>query len=257
MVRMLPTKVIVATWNWAPGGHSFVLAGMEGSRSGVYRIDAQTGEISTVFLNPPGGDSDAPQLSPDGKTLYFLRSVRAGTWEKALIKRDMTSGAETELTRREFPQIVSLSPDGKYLTWSSFDRASNSRTMLLIPTSGGEPRVAMRVPFEGNLMELGNISAILRGPSILSTMWSADSRSFLTRKRAADEKQDDEVWRVFVNGDVPQKVGLRLSRSVTMWPSLHPDGQRLAYTINDSPSREARQELWAFENFLPSPATHK
>ena len=52
------------------------------------------------------------------------------------------------------------------------------------------------------------------------------------------------LWRVPVSGEEPQKI--ELPGEHVAFPSVHPDGRRLAYTGG----RAGQNEIWVLENFL-------
>ena len=57
-------------------------------------------------------------------------------------------------------------------------------------------------------------------------------------------RPDAELWRVSVNGGVPEKLGLTGFR----WGSVrvHPEGDRIAYVAG-----QLKTDVWVMENFLP------
>ena len=59
-------------------------------RQGLYRIDAQTGDVTLVVAPYPG--SAMPRWAPDGKHVYYRR-------ESTIIERDLASGTEREAMR--------------------------------------------------------------------------------------------------------------------------------------------------------------
>jgi len=229
---------------WVPDGRSLLLQGRDfKGRWGTYRMDVQTGDLSPFILHERRQDLLYPTWSPDGKSLYFSRQISGGK-EFALIQRDLASGNEKELIRRVFVVANKVSPDGLYLAAASVDPSTNSRTRLLIPTAGGEPREIMRVPTGVEPEALTNYS---KGIWHMGFHWAPDSRSFLTTKRFQDGKHSDEVWRVPLDGGVPIKLDLA---GVSGF-QLHPDGRRIAYSVAEKgPPR--KQEVWVLENFLPT-----
>jgi hypothetical protein len=62
------------------------------------------------------------------------------------------------------------------------------------------------------------------------------------------ESQARKVWRVAVDGGVPQEIRLPLDRLGPIgWVSLHPDGKQIAFVSQPPPT----QTVWALDNFLP------
>ena len=121
-------------------------------KSGIYRVDTQTGTFTPLVLDEPSGNAVGPRISPDGKTLYYRRG------RNVFIKRDLSSGEERELARRSVLGNIHLSPDGRYIATASTDADSNTGTVLLIPTADREIRELMRVPSEVRAEDLNNTS---------------------------------------------------------------------------------------------------
>jgi Tol biopolymer transport system component len=244
VVRELRVKLSnLYSYLWAPDGRSLLLQGRDfKGRWGTYRMDVQTGDLSP-FIFHERRDLLYPTWSPDGKSLYFSRQISGGK-EFALIQRDLASGHERELIRRVFVVANRVSPDGRYLAASSVDPSTNSRTKLLIPTAGGEPREIMRVSAGVEPEALANYG---KGIGLIGTQWAPDSRSFLTTMRFNDEKHSDEVWRVPLDGSAPIKLDL----GGVIGFQLHPDGRRIAFAVAErGPPR--KQEVWVLANFLPA-----
>ncbi len=244
VVRELRVKLSNLYSNlWAPDGRSLFLQGRDfKGRWGTYRMDVQTGDLSPFILHERR-DLLYPTWSPDGKSLYFSRQISGGK-EFAVIQRDLASGSEKEVIRRAFVVANKVSPDGQYIAASSVDPSTNSRTKLLIPTAGGEPREIMRV---ATGVEPGALTNSSKGIGLVGTQWASDSRSFLTTKRFNDEKHSDEVWRVPLDGGVPIKLDL----GGVIGFQLHPDGRRIVFAVTEkAPPRG--QQVWVLENFLPA-----
>ena len=62
---------------WSPDGRSFVTEGTDfKGRQGIYRIDAQTGDVEAIVLSAPGEELAVPQWAPDGKSIFYRRGDR-------------------------------------------------------------------------------------------------------------------------------------------------------------------------------------
>jgi Tol biopolymer transport system component len=115
---------------WLPDGSSLMTWGRDlKGRSGIYRIDAQTGAVSFVTESP----INRVQVSPDGKKIYH--NIAQG----GFAERDVASGAVREV----LPRFASrgnpeLSLDGRSLAVIVDDAAKTSAVMLAC--CGGEPR---------------------------------------------------------------------------------------------------------------------
>ena len=248
VVRELRMKLsnLYPLLTWAHDGRSLLLQGRDfNGRWGIYQIDAQTGDMSMLILDPQR-ELLYPSWARDGKSLYLSRRVSGGK-EFAVVQRDLASGNEKELLRRPFAVANRVSPDGRYLAVSSVDPSSGSRVKLLIPTAGGEPREVMRVPAGVGPGDLTNYG---KGIGLIGTQWAPDSRSFLTTKRFNDEKHGDEVWRVPLEGGAPSKLDLPPINGFKVQPS----GRQIAILVTEK-GLPRGQEVWVLENFLPSTAS--
>jgi dipeptidyl aminopeptidase/acylaminoacyl peptidase len=202
----------------------------------------QTGVPALVL--EPKGPLDMFSPSPNGKTLYYTQSILKkdksdGTVEVAFIERDVATGNEKELIRKDHSLYAKCSPDGQYCAVTSSDAASNSRVLLLFSSSGGKPsRELLRLPAEVKPEDLSKANV---GPWIFTLSWTADSRSLLLRK--VEPNKDDELWIVSVDGQPSGK--LQHTRVPEILPS--PDNRYAAYRVLGS----ATTEISVLENFLP------
>ena len=241
---------------WAPSGRSFLTWGIDlKGRGGIFQIDPETGEASTLLLDQPGERSWYPRWAPDGQSFYFKRDYRA-TRDSALIQRNLATGSETELIRRRMlAQAGAISPDYRYLFSNGIDKATNSRTVLLIPLVGGEVRELMRYPSEVPPEDLEDPK---KGVWISGATWAPDSRSFLAfklRGNFADPLiKSLETWRIPIDGGEPRKFDDNMKLSLNNGgPRLIPDG-RIAFTVTETTPRYD-PEIWALDNFLPQNRT--
>jgi Tol biopolymer transport system component len=237
-------KIITRGMNWLPDGRSFITQRADRKPGGPptayvsYRVDAITGRMTPVGANEP--PSRTSPLSPDGLIQYTRRPSPAqnGVAESvAFVKRNMTTGEETELIRRSFLGNIQLSPDGRYIGTASTDPASNSRVLLLIPVDGGEVRELMRVPAE----VVGRVSVD----------WKSDSSAVLARINPTDQTKDAEFWLVPLNQSKPKRVEGGVPAGTAI--SVSPDRLHFTYTkIEEAPP--STQEIAVLENFLPKTA---
>jgi Tol biopolymer transport system component len=203
-------------------------------RQGIYRIDAQSGEVFPIVLIDSRQEqlSGGTEWSPDGKSFYYGKIDRSNPAKAAavFVIHDLVSGKERELIRRPSLRAVNLSPDGRFIASS---QAGSRSTMLLIPTGGGEPLELMQVP-EGQFLN--------------HLMWAPDSRSIFVKKTLSATGQT-EIWRMPLDGQ-PHKLGFDASR-LRAHIVLHPDGRQVAYAVAQ-PQNQRKWEIWAIENFLPA-----
>ena len=199
--------------HWAPEGESIFVRGRDANdRRGLFRIDAQTGALETVFLDESFGPFD---LAPDGSAVYYWAD------EGTLFVRSLATGAIEKLYGPDIFQHC-VSPDGETLAFVQKGR------LLLMPSSGGEPLEILSLDDEG----LG-----LRE-------WTADGSALFLKSNDGNGKSS--LWLLSVAGGPPRPLGLSMERGLHNFIP-HPDGRRLSFTAGD-----AGMEVWGMENFLGS-----
>jgi Tol biopolymer transport system component len=220
---------------WSPDGESLMVSGSDKQgREGIYRIDARTGDTTPVILATPGESRIAARaMAPDARTLYIQRTD-AKSKTAALFARDLRSGGERELVRRDDLAFPSLSPDGRLLAVVSFDRSAENSALLVTSVDGGAPRELLRTSNSGP----DSIGAF--------TTWSPDGKYVIFRKGPAAAR---ETYRIPADGGTAVRYGAEWSVGP---PSINPNGRDVAF-----PMGQHRIEIWAMENFLPASKSTK
>lgn len=223
--------------HWMPDGRSLLMQSRDvRGRAGVFQIDAQSGEAMPVVL------SDRLSVfaqSPDGKKVYFNR---AGMF----VERDLASQAERDVYGVTGEVFGALSPDGQHIAVAQANRASNTASLLLVPTAGGQPR---------ELLRLTHPEALFR-PS--SGGWTSDSSALIIQKYTGSRW---ELWLVPVTTGPPRKLDIDpalwragISNSNNATPlvlqgdtgfTLSPDGRSIALVTGRTTA-----EVWALENVV-------
>jgi Tol biopolymer transport system component len=208
------------------------------TRQGIYRVDAQTGQASPLVLARQGETLNGPAFSPDAKTLVYNRILApppgpgrgSPQGVRVIMERDLGTGDEREIMRGNLSAVL-FSPDGRHFTTVRND--PDACAVLLVPAAGGEPKELMRANAPCRLWV---------------EFWAPDSRSVFV----ADTPEPlEEFWRVSVDGGNRHKV--RLDQKMGLSVRVHPDGRRLAYSVE---ADQPRTELWVLENVL-APLTAK
>ena len=228
--ELRPQNVSLNLARWAPDGRSFVAQGTDAKgRQGIYRVDAQTTEVSLLVQGPPGETSNQPQWGADGKSIFYHRGDLAGK-EQAIVERDLASGTEREVLRRKAVIFgLSAAPDGRYLAFATSDQTSKESTLWVVPIAGGEPR---------ELLRLQEPQAVVH-----NTAWTPDSRSILFVKNLSAAQEDQEYWVIPSAGGQPRKTDLHVPFALNV--RVHPDGSHVVFQTD---TREA--EVWVMEKFL-------
>jgi TolB protein len=209
----------ISRLRWSPDGRSLLANGRdERGRGGLYRVDVQNGDVSSIDQSKSQGFPRQSAWSPDGRTIY-----RMGAGIRA---RDVATGEEKEIRSPDATDFA-LSPDGRFLAVPHEDRASKSSVLEIVATEGGQARELLRVPASGAFAH--------------ALAWSADGRFLFFTKDRGEKRQ---LWRVAVESGESEKLGLAIEGLTEVRP--HPDGQRIAFSAG-----QFRAEIWAMENLLP------
>jgi Tol biopolymer transport system component len=211
-----------------------VFATMGGKTTqGLFKIDLQTGS-QTLLARSGWSDSLIKDfaVSPDGKSVYYAHFQ----WVKKfvnVIRYSLETGQETEVYRKVTgPDIgaMTVSPDGKYLSFSTADESPDAGFVIrILPTAGGPTRIFCR----------RNTRVFHR------SCLTPDGKTILFIKRTGSGTKDEkrELWQADSSGGEPRtiNVGMELREM-----RLHPDGRRIVFT-----SWKSVKEVWVMENFLP------
>ncbi len=219
---------------WSPDGHSFLLPGKDNKgRDGVYRIDAQTGDLAPLVRAEPGEGFGPAVWSADGTAVLYVHYGQEGN---SVQIKDLKTGREKELYRAVPPAYVSsiaISPDGRQLALSATQPATRSDVLKVMPTAGGEPRELLKVREPENL-EVDGVGGRLA--------WTPDGHGILFVK-GRTQKGTDELWQIPAEGGEPQGLGLALRQLRDI--RFDPEGRRIAFSAGYN-----KAEVWAMENFL-------
>jgi Tol biopolymer transport system component len=202
------------------------------------------------------GGMEWPVWSSDGKAIFYRR-WDTPNYEQSLVVRDLETGRERELYRgnprpageNEQSMVpaqptemanagnwgasnLAVSPDGQQLAfvWSTL----TSQALKVIPTTeSGETRELLRVQSPERLFQ---------------PAWMPDGGHLLFGKgRIEGQEPRLELWRIPAEGGEPQDLGLAMEGLLLYGLSIHPDGQRIAFTAG----RDLGSQTWVMENVLP------
>jgi Tol biopolymer transport system component len=225
--------------SWSPDGKSILAVGSEEEgKEGFYKIDPQTGTVTSILQFNSGDRLSEPEWSHDGSKIYFTH--KQTTQEEArIIAYDFETKGKKEIYRGEFnPSYIvgrnaffahelALSQDGKSLAFNK----GWSPVLMVVPTDGGEAREVWRMK--------------KRGEQISTIDWMPDGKELIFVSYQLPDRTIDETWRIAVDGGEPQKLGLSMERM--HWLSVHPGGQKVVFS-----SIQRIKDVWMMENFLPA-----
>ncbi len=214
---------------WTPDGTALVAQG-RGLRgpTGLFRIDAKTGNVEVLVASEPGSLPGATHQvwSPDGRTLFYGSDQR-------VIARDMATGVEREIYRGASGEKA-VSPDGKWIAVQSIDEADGSATSIrLVPVGAGGARTLINLRVPERVVFFGGLS------------WTSDGQRLLFVKQSGEAR---ELWQIHVASGASEPTGLAVPG--LSHARLHPDGRQLAYTAG-----KRQEEVWVIEHFLPPART--
>ncbi len=209
---------------WSPDGRS-ILCGRS-----LQIIDAQTGNVTPIIQQlDPNIAIHGAEWSPDGKAIFYTRLIRRGQWPCSIVAHDLKTGKEKELCQGNIIRPgLAISPDGRQIVFPGYS------ALRVMPAAGGEQRLFHRLQDK-------KICALNATGTGLA--WTPDGRYVLFVIRSVDQPGPTELWRVTPEGGEPQKL---LEMDGLSDISVHPDGQRIAFT-----GGRVQVEVWAMENFLP------
>jgi Tol biopolymer transport system component len=238
--------------DWSPDGKYLAAADKKTQDEpfSIVLMEVTTGH-KIQFSNPPAGtvgDSN-PAISPDGKTLAFIRGVSSGVDD--IFIRKMESGAQARALTTDKRYIISMawSADGKYILFSS-NRAGN-HSLWKVPATGGTPERVASVAEnasdpvfsrDGKLMAFSQfymdtniwrmeLDTASRRKVITSTQYDAspnyspDGSGIVFR---SGRSGTGELWTALADGSDERQV-TNQRNSLTGSPRWSPDGSRIAF----------------------------
>jgi Tol biopolymer transport system component len=215
---------------WAPDGRSVLVIGTRGEEKGIYRVDVENGAAVPLVIIPQSQYIVYALWSPDAKSIFYPQGNPT-----RILRRDLDTGKDTELATMTGPAgipIVALSPDGKWLAFTSQDDGQQLVKLNLVPSAGGEIREVFRSQ---------------ENEHVRSMNWTPDGRFLwfekLTFSKDPKVPSKMECWRVSPDGGNLQKLELNYQG---LQFRIHPDGRQIAFW-----TWQGSRDLWALENFLP------
>ena len=213
---------------WSPDGR-FLLAGGSDrrSRGGLYRIDAQSGQVVPIVQDDSATFRGLEGVwSTEGKAILYVHED--GNRNSEIRLRDLEIGREKKLYVPASPSRIrhlAQSPDGRWLAFGlSAGGGTQQEALLVLPAAGGDPRELPRVP-------KGGLSGVA---------WTPDGQQVFFSRAG---EGTPELWRIPREGGQPQRLELGASWQGDV--SLHPDGRHIAFTAG-----KTKSEVWVMENFL-------
>ena len=219
---------------WCPDSTCVIVtdSGGEGKPDALFTIAVETGD-KRQLTTPPStvlADTD-PSVSPDGKSLSFLRRTTwaSGALHVLPLRNDMTAAGEARHVPlpRLHPDNAAWLSNGKDILFST-SPAGGGGGLWRVPATGNAPPA--RLPFVG---EDGMMPAFSRSQS------GRPARLVYVRSST-----DENIWRIDTSGagaaaSSPAAVAIA-STKMDIQPQISPDGRRVAFTS----TRSGAWEIW-------------
>jgi hypothetical protein len=103
--------------------------------------------------------------------------------------------------------------------------------LKVVAAGGGEPRELLKVQ---------------KSEGISALAWTPDSRHIIYAVSITGKRQEFELRRISAQGGEPEYIGLRMKGLLSYGLSVHPDGQRIAFTAGTP----LRSEVWVLKGLL-------
>ena len=205
------------TLSWSRQGDQLILTDPSGDEHGLISISTLTGEQKTIS-RPGGSDQDCySRLSPDGKTIAFVRLISHAVGYLYTIS---VTGDHLNRLTREVKDLRGLdwTPDGLHLVLAS--KEGGVYQLRMISVQGGESR------------PLPAATASAADPSV------SPNGKFVV---FVENHENWNIWRLPLNGDAmgtPQRFIASTGQNHS--PSFSPDGRTIAF-VSD---RSGNPEIW-------------
>ena len=215
---------------WSPDGRWIAgVARDSKGRSGIFQIDARTGQTSPILIsNDQTFVGASPEWSRDGTRLYY-REPSAVPGEVRYVERDLATGKERDVAAAGDLGRIALSPDGQWI--ATVTNAGSKRSgVALVAVQGGTTRQIFAASTPRFLDQN-------------SLVWMPDGKGLIVRQRV--NGHPDELWFLSVSGGESRRLDVDGTQTASSF-SVNADGHRIALMVGD----KTASEVWVLENFL-------
>jgi Tol biopolymer transport system component len=230
---------------WSLDGESIFIYGLPskpGSKGGLFKVNAETGE-STLLVENRSGTNSIVAWSSNGEIVYWAILERGATpsdSRRKLTRMNLRTTEEKEIWRDGRGERFGgpmLSEDEKWIAFLVHKPDDKITRICVIPSEGGEARVV----FESKEKNL-SLGAYC--------FWGPGDKGILFRKtNTTDEgRLLSELWYI-PNWEKPEPRKLDFPPQLGLdQVRFHPDGRTIAFKAAGSYG----EKRWVLENFLPS-----
>jgi Tol biopolymer transport system component len=229
---------------WSPDDRSIALVCVNmDDYSRIYQYDIQTKKLKPLVAESEGQPSDInftyPKWSKDGKSIFYLEMSMFSRTSSIMV-RNIATGVENELFKYSSDDFmdrlfnISISSDGK---WLAAINRGDDRIVRLISTDGCEIRELYKFKYPGDYP--------------CASVWSKDGKYIIFPYRENESSEPPLAWnfmRIALDG--VESMLIKMNNIIGLSsPSLHPDGQTLAFRTAGYSYPE--YNIWEMKNFLP------
>ncbi|HEX9760451.1 MAG TPA: hypothetical protein VGA40_06010 [Candidatus Acidoferrales bacterium] len=241
----LPNHPVFSRPDWSDDGKFlYLIATDTKGRRGYFRVDGQTGQHEILIPFVPPVHVPRVDLVLDGNSALIKR--QAPNELPALVLRNLATGAERVLHRAAHIHAWGVSPDRKFIAYTTVSPDDAKAMAPQVPNSN---RLVVQSLESGEIREL---HAVPRDREFASVAWTPDQRYLLYHIRPGEgelsENEPRGVWRIPVAGGKPELTPLQMGPRKLSSATFHPGGRRIAFTDFSADS----VEIWVMENFLPA-----
>jgi Tol biopolymer transport system component/DNA-binding winged helix-turn-helix (wHTH) protein len=242
--------------SFSPDGKTIAVADKDSTSptAGIFLVNVETGEKQRLTTPPEALFDQDPRFSPDGKSLAFLRAVKAADMDLYIVSADARTVPRRLTTDKTQIGGMAWSGDGQAIIFSSSRGLSSATNLWQVPVAGGEPVPMLTggrnpkhpaVSADGKKIsyveEFEDVN-IWKLDRSLAGGEGSDFKKFITSARSdhsqqispdgskivfvSDRSGDSEIW--LANADGSNVLQLTSSRGSGS-PRFSPDGRFIAF----------------------------
>jgi Tol biopolymer transport system component/DNA-binding winged helix-turn-helix (wHTH) protein len=207
--------------SFSPDGKMIAVADRDSTNptAGIFLINVETGERQRLTTPPDALFDQDPRFSPDGKSIAFLRAVKASDMDLYIVPADGRTSPRRLTTDKSQIGGLTWSGDGQTIIFSSSRGQSSATNLWQISLTGGEP-----------------VPILTGGRQPKHPAVSADGKKIAW----VEDFEDVNIWRSLAGGDDPDFKKFIASARSDHSQQISPDGSKIVF-VSD---RSGEAEIW-------------